>query len=103
MIRVKFNKELFDLHIEEISLKIDNLFKEIDEFSLEQVDKNCLKYIKDNLKNILKADSKEMKIFIKYFKDNYPNSIGIEGQKKEEWHSLYKIIRDEIFEKEYDI
>ena len=54
MIRVKFNKELFDLHIEEISLKIDNLFKEIDEFSLEQVDKNCLKYIKDNLKKELR-------------------------------------------------
>lgn len=102
MLKIKFNKELFDLHIEEISEKIDNLFKEIDESSLEQVDKNCLKYIRDNLKEILKADSKEMKIFIKYFKDNYPKSIGIAGQNKEEWYPLYKIIRDEIFEKEYN-
>ncbi len=101
MLKIKFNKELFDLHIEEISLKICNLFKQIDETSLEPVDKNCLKYIKDNLKEILKADNKEMKIFIEYFKDNYSNSIGIEGQKKEEWHPLYKIIIDEIFEKEY--
>ena len=67
MIKVKFNKELFDLHIKEISLKIDNLFKEIDESSLGEINKNCLKYIKDNLKKILKADNKEMKIFIKYF------------------------------------
>ncbi|MEM5557682.1 hypothetical protein AAHK07_04085 [Aliarcobacter cryaerophilus] len=101
MLKIKFNKELFDLHIEEIFLKIDNLFKEIDESSLEKIDKNCLKYIRDNLKDILKADTKEIKIFIEYFKNNYSNSIGIEGQKKEEWHPLYKIIRDEIFEKEY--
>jgi len=101
MLKIRFNKGLFDLHIEEISEKIDNLFKEIDESSLDQVDKNCLKYIKDNLKEILKADSEGMKIFIKYFNDNYPSSIGITGQKKDKWHPLYKIIRDEIFEKEY--
>ena len=96
------NKELFDLHIEEIFLKINGLFEGINESNLDQIDKKCLKYIKDNSKDILKANNNELKEYIKYFQENYPNSIGVENQKKEEWHQLYKIIRDEIFEKEYN-
>ena len=102
MLKIIVNKELFDLHIEEIFLKINGLFEGINESNLDQIDKKCLKYIKDNLKDILKANNNELKEYIKYFQENYPNSIGVENQKKEEWHQLYKIIRDEIFEKEYN-
>ena len=102
MLKIIFNKELFDLHIDEIFLKINGLFEEINESNLDQIDKKCLKYIKDNLKDILKANNNELKEYIKYFQENYPNSIGVENQKKEEWHQLYKIIRAEIFEKEYN-
>ena len=102
MLKIIVNKELFDLHIEEIFLKINGLFEGINESNLDQIDKKCLKYIKDNLKDILKANNNELKEYIKYFQENYPNSIGVENQKKEEWHQLYKIIRAEIFEKEYN-
>ena len=102
MLKIIVNKELFDLHIEEIFLKINGLFEGINESNLDQIDKKCLKYIKDNLKDILKANNNELKEYIKYFQDNYPNSIGVENQNKEEWHQLDKIIRDEVFEKEYN-
>lgn len=102
MLKIILNKELLDLHIDEIFLKIDSLFEEIDESYLDLIDKNCLKYIRDNLKDILKANNNELKEYIKYFQKNYPNSVGVENQKKEDWFPLYKIIRDEIFEKEYN-
>ncbi len=101
MIRIKFNQELLDKHIEKISIKIKDLIDTIDDSILEEIDKNCLTYIYDNIKNLLKADNDKLKEHIKYFEDNYPNSIGIENQKNEDWHPLYKIIRDGVFEKEY--
>ncbi len=104
MIKIKFNQKLFDKHIDNISSKIKELIK-IDNSilkDLKETDKNCLIYIDKNIENILKADNNKLKEYIKYFQTNYPHSIGVENQKKEDWLHLYKILRDEIFEKEYN-
>jgi hypothetical protein len=102
MLKIKFNQELFKKHIENISLKLKGLVEKIDKSNLEEIDKNCLTYIEENMENILKANTNKLKEYIQYFQINYPNSIGIEKQKKEDWLPLYKILRDEIFENEYN-
>lgn len=101
MVKIKFNQELFEKHFENISLKLKDLMGKIDKSNLEEIDKNCLTYIEDNVKNILKANTNKLKEYIQHFQTHYPNSIGIEKQKKENWLPLYKILRDEIFEREY--
>ena len=103
MIQIQFNQTLFDKHILEItkSLKksIDNKLKS----KLWQYEKDCLIYIKDNLEDILKADDKKLKIFIEHFKSNYKGiAIGVSNQKEKNWKRLYKILRKDIFEKEYN-
>lgn len=104
MIRIEFNQNLFNEHIEQIKAKIEPFLLEekITNFILEDNDKDCLRYIGSNLENILKSDTHTLKVYIQYFKDNYPKSLGISNQKKEDWDPLYKIIRKDIFEKEYD-
>lgn len=102
MIKINFYQELFDLHVKEISSKIKGLIDSIDTSTMETSDKNCIVYIESKIEDILKANSTQLKEFIEYFKANHSNSIGVENQKKENWHPLYKILRDEIFEKEYN-
>ena len=102
MVKINFHQELFDLHIKEISLKIKGLLDSIDTSTMETSDRGCIEYIQSNIEDILKANSSQLKEFIEYFKTHHSNSIGIENQKKEDWHPLYKILRDEIFEKEYN-
>ncbi|QOG11577.1 HNH endonuclease [Arcobacter sp. FWKO B] len=101
MLKIKFNQELFEKHFENISFKLKGLIETIDKSNLNEIDKNCLSYIENNIENILKADTNKLQEYIKYFQNNYPNSIGIEKQKKEDWLPLYTMLRDEIFEKEY--
>jgi len=97
MVKIKFNQELFDKHIEEISKSISNLINDLD------IKDDCLKYLSEpkEIKNILKANTFQMKLYIDFFQKEYPNSIGIENQKKEDWDTLYQTLREEIFEKEY--
>lgn len=102
MVKINFHQELFDLHVKEISLKIEGLIDSIDTSIIEDSDRNCIRYIASTIEDILKANSSQLKEFIKHFKDEYPNAIGVENQKKEDWHPLYRLLRDEIFEKEYN-
>jgi len=102
MVKINFHQELFDLHVKEISLKIKELIDSIDTSTMETSDRNCIVYLECKIEDILKANSTQLKEFIEYFKANHSNSIGAENQKKEDWHPLYKILRDEIFEKEYN-
>lgn len=102
MVKINFHQELFNLHVKEISSKIEVLLGAIDTSTLGTSDKNCIVYIQKNIKDILKANSTELKEFIEYFKANHPNSIGMENQKKDDWLPLYKILREKIFEKEYN-
>jgi len=97
MLKIKFNQELFDKHIEEISKSISNLINDLD------IKDDCLKYLSEpkEIKNILKANTFQMKLYIDFFQKEYPKSIGIENQKKEDWDTLYQTLREEIFEKEY--
>lgn len=101
MLKIEFNQELLDLHIEKTFTKIKEIIISINTVTFVDIDKNCLTYITNHLEDILKADNNKLKEYIEYFKKNFPNSIGIEQQKKEDWHPLYNIIRNEIFGKEY--
>ncbi len=101
MLKIKFNKELFDLHIEEISKSITKLILKKLKSNLCIYEKECLVYVKDNLKSILKADNNQMKIYIEHFKNNFPKAIGNFNTEEKRWKRLYKILRKDIFEKEY--
>jgi 5-methylcytosine-specific restriction endonuclease McrA len=102
MVKINFNQELFDKHIQEITTKIKKNINIID--TLETETKECLTFLSNQkeIENILKANSSELKSYIELFNKNYPTSIGIVNQKKEDWAELYKILREEIFEKEYN-
>ena len=102
MFKIEFNKELFNKHIVEIELSIKQLLEHKLKSKLCQYELNCLEYVKNNLKNILQADTKQMKEYIDYFKTNFPKSIGVTNQKEKNWKRLYKILRKDIFEKEYN-
>ncbi|PPK61663.1 hypothetical protein B0F89_10855 [Malaciobacter marinus] len=101
MLQIKFNKTLFDTHIKEISKSIKKSIEKQLMKNLEQKEKECLEYIKDNLNFILEANNSKMKEYIKYFKNNFPNSIGKINTKEKNWKRIYKILRKDIFEKEY--
>jgi len=102
MVKINFNQKLFDLHIKEITTKIINNIQIID--TLEVETQQCLKHLlnQKEIENILKSNSFQLQLYIEFFKQNYPKSIGIEGQKKEDWNELYRILRNDIFEKEYN-
>ena len=102
MIKININQKLLNKHINQTYSKLKNLIIGINKAELSSIDKNCLEYIENNLKDILKANNEQLKVYINHFENNYENSIGIESQKKEDWNPLYKIIREEIFEKEYN-
>jgi len=104
MLKIKFNQDLFDKHISKIFNKIIPKLskKKILSYKLNADEINCLKYVGDNLKDILSSNVSKLKGYMFYFQLKYPNSLGIEGQKKENWNPLYKILRDDIFENEYN-
>ena len=85
MLKIKFNKELFDLHIEEISKSITKLILKKLKSNLCIYEKECLVYVKDNLKSILKADNNQMKIYIEHFKNNFPKAIGNFNTEEKRW------------------
>lgn len=90
MIKIEFNQELFDKHIEEISKSIGKLVSDLDNSDA------CLKYLSEpkEIENILKANTFQMKLYIEFFKTTYPDSL-------EDEKELNRILCEEIFEKEY--
>ncbi|MDD5372659.1 MAG: HNH endonuclease domain-containing protein [Sulfurimonas sp.] len=102
MFKIKFNQELFYKHITEIEKSITKLLTNKLKSKLLLYEKECLNYLKDNLKSILQADNNQMKTYIEHFKINFPKAIGMPNTKEKNWKRLYKILRKDIFEKEYD-
>ncbi len=105
MIKIKLNQLLFDKHISETSKSITKLIENKLKSKLSIYEKNCLHYIKDNLDDILTANDTDLKKFIKYFRDknNYKGfAVGTANQKEKNWKRLYRILRKDIFEKEYN-
>ncbi len=90
MVKIEFNQELFNKHIEEISKSIVNLISNLDYRD------DCIEHLSNpkEIKNILKADTSQMKLYIEFFKKYFPDSI-------DKGKELNKILREEIFEKEY--
>lgn len=82
MFKIEFNKELFDKHIKEIELSIKQLLEHKLKSNLLKYERNCLEYVRNNLKNILQADTNQMKEYINYFKTNFPKTIGLTNQKR---------------------
>jgi len=91
MVEIKFNHELFDKHIESISKSINKLIDKLDNKD------ECLLHLAEpkEIKNLLKANTFQMKLYIEFFKINYPQSL-------KEKEKLNQILRDEVFEKEYN-
>lgn len=102
MLRLLVNQNLLDKHVEKISTSLDKLIENKLKKKLYSKERQCLEYIKTNLINILKADDSEMKVFISYFRNNFPNAIGKSNTKEKNWKRIYKLLRKDIFEKEYD-
>jgi len=104
MIKINFNQELFDKHIELISKKLQSNIESVDTTNLSKKTKKCLEHLKNEkeLKNLLKATPKQLEVYIDFFKKEFPNSIGVDNQKEEDWTELYRVLRKEIFEKEYN-
>ena len=96
MVNIKFNQELFDKHIVEISPKIETAISNINRSVLADDSKKCLDYLsKEVIENLLKADTRVLKEHIAYFTKHYPSSIENDSE-------LNTLLREEIFEKEYN-
>ena len=103
MVKIKINQKLLDRHVDEISKSLKKSIENKLKLELSLDEKECLNYIKDNLKGILIAKDTNLKKYIKHFTDNYKgNAIGKANQEEKDWKRLYKILRKDIFEKEYN-
>jgi len=96
MIRIRLNRELLEKHISKIAIKIRDNINTIERDGLDENIVSCLDYllIDNNVKSILEANTTELKNIISYFTESYPNSIDNSTE-------LNRILRDEIFGKEY--
>ena len=96
MVKIKFNQELFEKHISVITPKIQSAIESVDRTRLANESNSCLEYLleDDNIENLLKANTTELKECIAYFTSNYPSSIDNDSE-------LNTVLRESIFEKEY--
>ncbi len=96
MIGIRLNQELLDKHTSKISVKIRNNVNNVDREGLDENIVSCLEYllIDTNIEKILKADTRELKTIISYFRENYPDSTN-------NGSALNTILRKRIFEREY--
>ena len=103
MVQIKFNQTLFDKHIDEISKSLKKSIENKLKSKLWIYEQECLNYTKDNLEYILKSNDDKLREIIEHFDRNYKGyAVGIPNQKEKNWKRLYKILRKDIFEKEYD-
>jgi len=105
MIQLKTNQELLDKHISEIAPKIIRNIEVINRDGLSTETIECLTHLnhEKEIQNLLRANTSQLKLYMKFFEDEYPNSIGVKKQKKEDWNELYRLLREDIFEQEYKI
>ncbi|CAA6827181.1 MAG: Unknown protein [uncultured Sulfurovum sp.] len=103
MVQIKLNQALLDKHILKIVPKIKVNIAAIGREGLSDETVNCLNHLDNEkeIQNLLSANSFQLKLYIAFFQDKYPTSIGMANQKKEDWNELYKILRENIFEQEY--
>ena len=92
MLKINFNLELFDKHIATITPKI----KEKVDLELAKEENECLKYLSNEkeIRNLLSANTEQLKLYIDFFINDFPTSV-------EKNSTLNKLLREEIFEKEY--
>jgi hypothetical protein len=106
VIKIEFNQELFEKHISAISKKLQTKIVSllIDNMITEDETKECLRYLSNEkeLKNLLSLNTQQLQVYIEFFKQEFPESIGVENQKEKEWSELYRVLRDELFENEYN-
>lgn len=95
MFKLETNNELLQKHIKEISKKIITSCRTQLVLTKDANITSCLNYIIKNIDVILGADTSKMINIINFFQSHYPNST---IEKK----TLNKILRESIFEKEYD-
>jgi len=95
MVKIKFNQELFNTHVQTISKTIYDLFLKLEYDNLEDKTVECLNYVFENLESILSANTTELKKYIEYFEKNCSDSL-------KDGTELNKILRNELFEKEYN-
>lgn len=103
MLKIEFNQQLFDKHVKDISIKLKKAIEAIDTSGLNSESNDCLKDLSNEkeIANLLSANSFQLKLYIEYFRVNYPTALGVQGQKKDAWVQLYRMLREDIFEKEY--
>ncbi len=95
MLKIQFNQELLDRHIEEINIKLLTKINSVKTDNLSKKTLCCLSEIEKNSKLILKANPKELKEIIGYFSNNFCHSIGHEQNKSTElYETLCKIFTD---------
>jgi len=106
MIKIEFHQELFERHITAISKKLQTKIASLlaDDTITKDETKRCLEYLlnEKELKNLLSANTQQLQLYIKYFEQKFPTSIGIENQKEEDWAELYEVLRNKLFENEYN-
>ena len=95
IVKIKFNQELFNTHVQTISKTIYDLFLKLEYDNLEDETVECLNYVFENLESILSANTTELKKYIEYFEKNCSDSL-------KDGTELNKILRNELFEKEYN-
>jgi len=96
MIRIPFNNNLFNLHVLEITQKINTKLMIMGPHVSKTI-YDCLNYLQIDgvIKHILSADTNEMKNIIQYFEYKFPTSF-------EDGTALNEFLRSSIFVKEYD-
>lgn len=89
MVKIAFNSQLFQKHIDNITPKI------LDAIEKNESDDKCLEYLNNEkeIQNLLSANVSQLKLYIDFFANEFPSSIEKDSE-------LNSILRD-IFENEY--
>ncbi len=98
MIKIEINEALVKKHQENIRKKIlKNIKKARKKFFLFKETALCLEYLDNSreIENILVITPNQMRVYMDFFKKEFPSSLREEKE-------LNKVLREEIFEKEYE-
>ncbi|WP_418180776.1 hypothetical protein ACNSOL_01520 [Aliarcobacter lanthieri] len=96
MINIPFNQNFFEVHVKNLTEKVNNKIKSFDKTNLSINTICCLNEIYINSEVIIKANIKELQKIIKYFESKFYCSIGYEENKQTELYiTLSKIFIDD--------